>query len=117
MANNPSMIAIAAACKKLGAKVEDIELLSIGAGQKPPGEGYIPRTIFGWGAFLIEAFLTGAASSMHQYFSSSLPLKRYVRIQFPSQTGWHLDSVSAMKQAEVLWEPDIQTAIQIVKDF
>jgi hypothetical protein len=116
-ANNCSMVAVSAACKKLGAKVEDIELLSIGAGKKPSGKGYIPRTVFGWGRFLIEALLTGSASSMHQYFVSCLPLKKYVRIQFASEADWHLDSVSAMKEAEVLWEPDIQVAIQTVKDF
>jgi len=116
-ANDPAMVAVAAACKKLGMKVEDIELLSIGAGKKPQNEGYIPRTIFGWGVWIIESLLSGSTSSASQYFVSSLPLKKYVRIQFASEADWHLDSVSAMKEAEILWESDIQAAIQTVKDF
>jgi patatin-like phospholipase/acyl hydrolase len=46
-ANNPSAVGIAAACKVLGAEVEDIELLSIGAGNRPQNSGSIPRTLIG----------------------------------------------------------------------
>jgi len=116
-ANNPSMVGIAAACKSLGAKVGDIELLSIGAGDKPQNGGHIPSTIIGWGEWLIEAAMSGSASSMHDYFASSLPLKKYVRIQFARQADRGLDNVDAMRKAEKEWAAEIANAVNTVRAF
>jgi len=119
--NNPAMAAIASAVVNLKAKVNDVEILSIGTGDRTNGADGIPYTYLGWGLWLIRALLHGASNSMNDYYVRALAqggfVKQYQRIQFPSESSWKLDSVDAMKKAEKLWEPEIIKAIQIVKDF
>jgi len=116
-ANNPSMVAIAAACRMLGAKLEDVEVLSIGTGQKPARGGRGPVSIFGWGSWLINALLEGASDAMHDYFVNSLPIKRYTRIQFAAHADWKMDSVADMMKSQRAWAQDVEKARGVVKAF
>ena len=116
-ANNPSMVGVAGACRALGENLEDIEVLSIGTGQKPAGGGRGPVSIFGWGMWLVDALLEGASDEMHDYFVNSLPVKKYVRIQFAAESGWKMDSPADMMRAQRVWAKDVEKAINIVKAF
>jgi patatin-like phospholipase/acyl hydrolase len=116
-ANNPSMVAVAAASKALKVPLEEIEILSIGTGSKPYNSRRGPQTMFGWGMWLVDALLEGASDEMHDYFVRSLPLKKYTRIQFAGRPGWKMDSPKAMLEAEDVWQRDIMAAIQTAKDF
>ena len=116
-ANNPSMVGVAGACKALGQNLEDIEVLSIGTGKKPASGGRGPVSIFGWGAWLVDALLEGASDDMHDYFVNSLPVKKYTRIQFASEGGWKMDSPEDMMKAQAAWAQDMDKAITVVKAF
>lgn len=116
-ANNPSMVGLAAAVKVLGCRIEDVEILSIGTGQNSSDSGKPPRTRIGFGIWTVEAMLNGAASSMHEYFVSAMPVKKYTRIQFVKEPGWKMDDPKCMYYAERKWALDIQDAIKIVRDF
>jgi len=119
-ANNPSMMVVAAACKQLGAKVDEIELFSIGTGSGYSGKSKIPRGSWSavrWGIWLIGAFLDGAANSMHEYFVRSLPLKKYKRVDFTRDAKWRMDSPTDMLLAEKAWKPAIDAAVKEVEAF
>jgi patatin-like phospholipase/acyl hydrolase len=117
-ANNPSMVAIASACKNLQMDIGDIQLCSIGTGV---GAGnYSPKkdfSLFTWGAWLLKTLLQGSSNSMHGYFARSMPIDKYVRIQFVRQKGWDMDNPKDMLKAEEAWEADIQKGIQTVNEF
>jgi len=115
-ANNPSMVALAAAVRVLGAKIEDLEILSIGTGDNT-GSGSHPRTRIGWAFWLIRAMLNGSADKMHEYFVKSLPVKKYTRINFVSDPSWKMDDPKSMDYAEHKWAVEIDEAIKIVKAF
>lgn len=118
--NNPSMVAVAAACSKLGCKLTEIELCSIGTGAENSNNninGLRSYSFISWGIWLITALLDGAASTMHEYFVRSLPLKKYVRIEFVKDSNWKLDSVKDMYAAEKAWTYDILRGIEIINTF
>jgi patatin-like phospholipase/acyl hydrolase len=115
-ANNPSMVAVAAAVRKLHVPLEEIELLSIGTGNRA-GNMRQPHTIVGWSRWLIRALLEGSSSAMHDYFVRSLPLKRYVRIQFAGESHWRMDSARSMREAYEKWDCDIKNAKAVVNAF
>jgi len=119
-ANNPSMVAVAAACKQLGANVRDIELCSIGTGSGDTSKKVVPTgewSALRWGWWLINASLNGAANSMHEYFVRSLPLKKYKRIDFIRQPSWRMDSPVDMLTAEETWKPAIEAGCKEVEAF
>ncbi len=116
-ANNPSMVAVAAACKVLGAKIEDLEVLSIGTGNRTAYTNGTPKSLFGWGKWLLDALLDGASDKMHEYFVRSMPVKKHTRIQFAGNAEWKMDSVEDMRKAELAWKLDIQNAVDVVKAF
>lgn len=119
-ANNPSMVAIAGACKYLNCKVSDLEICSIGTGDSPYTSLGTPKGSWSrihWGAWLLEALLNGAANSMHEYFARSLPLNKYTRIQFTRKTGWSMDNPEDMLLAEEAWQRDIAEGIKGVNAF
>jgi uncharacterized protein len=115
-ANNPSMVALAAAARVLGNKMEDIEILSIGTGtgcdQGKPPRGRLTTAIW-----VLRAMLNGSADKMHEYFVKSLPIKRYVRIQFIRDPEWAMDDPRSMYRAEHKWAVDIHNAVKVVKEF
>ena len=118
MANDASMVAVAAACSKLGCDITDIELCSIGAGSDGSNTQKLNQGSFlSWGAWVLNAMLDGAASSMHEYFVRSLPLKKYTRIEFIKDSGWSMDNPRDMLRAEKAWDADIKQAIEIVGQF
>ena len=117
-ANNPSMVAIAAACKKLGCKVSDIELCSIGTGytdkiDKPPSDHSF---ILSWGKWVLDALLGGASNSMHEYFARSMPLKQYCRHDFLRQNNWRIDNPKQMLEAEKAWKSSIAATVKDIKE-
>lgn len=117
-ANNPSMVAVAAVSKVFEVPLDQIELMSIGTGLSVDqwhNDG--PTTSLGWLWWLVEASLQGSASSMHEYFTSCLPLKKYERIQFVRRPGWGLDNVAGMKLAERDWDKAITQGIDAIKAF
>jgi patatin-like phospholipase/acyl hydrolase len=120
MANNPSMVGVAAACHKLGCDMSDIELCSIGTGADTTNERpnrLRMHSLLSWGLWVISALLDGGASTMHEYFVRSLPLKKYTRIEFIKDSEWKMDNPKDMLSAEVAWEDDIQDAIETVSKF
>jgi hypothetical protein len=110
------MVAVAAASKILGVPINEMEILDIGTGESQRSNG-IPSWKLGWGKWLLEALLDGASDSMHNYFVKSLPVKKYVKIQFVRQPGWAMDKPADMKQAEKDWQKDILNALPIVRAF
>jgi len=116
-ANNPSMVAIAAASKKLGCKIEDIELCSIGTGSVDKSEDPPSKHAFilSWGKWVLEALLNGAANTMHEYFARSLPLKQYYRHEFIRKSSWSMDNPANMLEAEKEWKPSIDSAVRDIK--
>jgi len=116
-ANNPSMVAVAAVSRRLNVPLEEMEILSIGTGSKPTAGSRGPKTVVGWGLWLVQALLNGAADEMPDYFVRSLPVKTYKRIQFARRPGWEMDDPKAMLEAEEVWKKDILNAIKIVEEF
>jgi len=116
-ANSPSMVGVAAAARMLGAKIEELEVLSIGTGDRTGRGSRGPRSIFRWGVWLIDALLDGASDKMHDYFVRSMSLKKYKRIQFPCRSGWKMDSPADMLEAEKVLRADLDRAAKIVEAF
>ena len=117
-ANNPSMVAIASASKNLQIPIGDIQLCSIGTGVG--GGNYSPKksfSLFTWGAWLLKTLLQGSSNSMHGYFARSLPINKYVRIQFVRDKKWAMDNPKDMLKAEKAWEGDIKRGIDTVNEF
>ena len=115
--NNPSMVAVAAAARVLGCKIEDMEVLSIGTGDRTCSGSRGPIALWSWGLWLLKAQLDGASDKMHDYFLRSLPVRKYERIQFATKSDWKMDSPSAMLEAERLLKSEIDHAVKIVKEF
>jgi len=117
-ANNPSMVAIASACRDLKYNIDEIQLCSIGTGGGT--DNYSPKknfSLFTWGAWLLNTLLSGSSNSMHDYFARSLPINKYVRIQFIRKNGWDMDNPEDMLKAEEYWKPDIERGIETVNKF
>jgi patatin-like phospholipase/acyl hydrolase len=111
-ANNPSMVAVAAACKTLNYNIEDIELCSIGTGYVADNKYTNDKwSLAHWGVWLIKALLSGASSSMHEYFVRSLPIKKYERIEFIRDKKWNMDDPKDMLKAEEAWKDGISDGI------
>ena len=118
--NNPSMAGVVAAIDNLGARPDEIEILSIGTGDGARGNG-IPKTKIGWGLWMIGAMLDGASDAMNDRYVRALAkgkfIKRYERVQFAAELNWEMDSYVDMRAAEVAWDADIKRAIQLAKEF
>jgi uncharacterized protein len=115
-ANNPSMVGLAGAVRVLGARVEDVEILSIGTGEGSD-QGKAPLTRLTTAVWVLRAMLNGSSDKMHDYFVKSLPVKRYERIQFIREGNWPMDDTKSMYRAENKWMYEIQNAIKILKEF
>ena len=115
-ANNPSMVGLAAVVRVLGAKMEDVEILSIGTGESSTSVRP-PSSRLGVAVWVLQAMLNGASDKMHDYFVKSLPVKKYTRIQFAADPKWEMDEPKNMYYAERRWIMEIQAAIQTVKNF
>ena len=115
-ANNPSMVALAGVVRILNTELEDIEILSIGT-CRGMDSGKPPNGRMTTALWVLRAMLNGASSDMHEYFVKSLPIKRFVRIQFSLDSEWKMDNPKDMYRAERKWAVDIREAEKIVKDF
>jgi len=115
--NQPSVVGIAGVCSKMGWKLEDIEVCSIGTGSSISESNIKEWSHLSWGLWILGAVLNGSSSTMNDYITRALPIKRFTRLQPLREKGWALDSASDMLKAEAAWEDDIQRGIQIVKDF
>jgi len=118
-ANNPSMVAVASACMVLNYDIRDIQLCFIGTGSGTNSERFPSKnySLFTWGKWILSALMRGASNSMHDYFVRSLPVNKYVSIEFKRQAGWKMDSPKDMLLAEKAWDLDIKKGIQLVNEF
>lgn len=116
-ANNPSMVALAAAVRVLGERIEDLEILSIGTGSSSGGTDKTPISRLAVGIWVLQAMLNGSASAMHEYFVKSLPVKKYTRIQFLRDPSWKMDDPKSMHYADRKWAVEISEAIETVRKF
>lgn len=117
--NNPSMAAISTCMRKKLTQPTDIEMLSIGTGETvtndPVGStnGWLKLQ---WGLWILDAMLNGLTDSMHDYFTLSLPLKRYERIQFAGPR-WAMDNPEVMAEALKYWSSEIDRAATALRQF
>ena len=81
MANQPSVVGIAGVCSKMGWKLEDIEICSIGTGSKSNTTTVKKWSYLSWGNWILNATLNGSSSTMNDYITYSLPIKKFIRIQ------------------------------------
>jgi len=122
-ANNPSVVGIVAAVKDLKARMEDIEVCSIGTGEIFPNArsatGFL--TSLQWGDYLVHAMLDGAAMTMHDMaartFAEYGAIKSYLRIQFPNPCDFQIDDPAVVEGLLDLWRPNIMEGVLMVKDF
>ena len=118
--NNPAMVEIAAVSRHFDIPVNEIELCSIGTGASVVPGQKIPQGKWNrarWALWILKTLLNGATNSMHEYFAESMPLKKYLRIQFNRQPGWHMDNPADMKKAQEFWKLQITDAVEKVKTF
>jgi patatin-like phospholipase/acyl hydrolase len=119
-AQNPSMVGVAGACDVFDCKLEDIAICSIGTGDHSNNNNIGSThcwTFLQWGMYIIEAELAGAANTMHEFFISRLPLRKYLRVQFNRLAGWNMDDTSCVKAALTEWAPFIAKGVQDVANF
>tara|TARA_R110002126_G_scaffold267257_1_gene410670 strand:- start:249 stop:1079 length:831 start_codon:yes stop_codon:yes gene_type:complete len=120
LANDPSMVAIAAGCDRLNIDIKQLELCTIGTGTENSNNklnALRTRSLISWALWLLKALLHGASSSMHEYFARALPLKKYTKIEFIRNSKWDMDNPKDMLKAELAWEDDIENAIKVVNEF
>jgi patatin-like phospholipase/acyl hydrolase len=119
-ANDPVMVGIAGAQSKLGVDPEEVEICSIGTGQRSYNEGIGTTnnwSMLRWGGYILNSLLDGASSTMHEFFATQLALKRYQRIQFLRGDNWDMDDPSMVEVARKAWAADIIKAIPAVEAF
>lgn len=119
-ANNPSMVAVAGILSHSETQLSDIELCSIGTGEKCVNVNVGTTTgwsFFRWGKYLLQAQLSGASDKMHEYFVSRLPLKSYLRIQFKRASDWEMDDSSLIPECLSKWDQVITAAVPRIKAF
>jgi len=118
-ANNPSMVAVASASSVLKQDIKKLELFSVGTGYSPDNSK-IPTKSWGrirWALYILDACLSGAASSMHEKFVNSLPLKKHERVQFMRKKGCVMDNAKSMFKAKEAWTSEIKEARKQLMDF
>jgi len=118
--NNPSMVAITAACRCLQARVNELELFSIGTGSTVFNHSvgttrWWPR--LRWGLWILRTLLGGFSLTMHEAFTASLPLKKYQRIQFDADRSWEMDDPKVVDKCLTAWQADIGEAVTSLNKF
>jgi patatin-like phospholipase/acyl hydrolase len=119
-ANNPVMVGIAGVCARNDLQPDVLRVCSIGTGRASKNskvgttKGW---TLFRWGAYIIEALLSGASSTMHEFFAERMDLDDYLRIQFVRQKAWGMDNPSIIDEVLNDWAPLIKLGTPKVKEF
>lgn len=118
-ANNPSMAAISAAARVLDQKISNLEICSIGTGSSSSMvlQPWNRSGRIRWGLWVLQSLLSGGSNSMHEYFTRSVGLKKYRRIQFTRNRKWKMDNPCHMLEAAEAWGENIKQGIEIVKKF
>jgi len=119
-ANNPAMVATVGSIAKLGVSLSELELCSIGTGERCKNNTVGSTkwwTVLKWGRFILSILLSGAANKMHEYFVTNLPLKKHLRIQFERKKGWAMDNAALIPKALEEWDHLIFDAIVKVDRF
>jgi patatin-like phospholipase/acyl hydrolase len=120
VANNPSMVAVAAAVRALNTSPQELEVLSIGTGEyvenKPIGSTKRWTRVH-WGLYVLNSMLNGFTDHMHDYFVRSMPLRRYLRVQFQREKKWDIDDSSKIPLALEKWELPVENAVKLVESF
>lgn len=120
LANNPVMVGIAGAQSHMGIDPEELEVCSIGTGQRSYNQSIGTTkgwTLVGWGGYILDALLDGASSTMHEFFATQLDLKNYLRVQFLREEAWDMDNPKMVGVARDAWAADIAKAIPQVEAF
>ena len=96
-ANNPALAAVIDAQKRLGIKLENIKILSIGTGHPRQFYGVNPDRKWGllkaWGGHMfIDFLLSLQAQSAHNYLQLLLKPEQIVRLDFESDNPLPLDN-------------------------
>jgi predicted acylesterase/phospholipase RssA len=119
-ANNPSMVAVAGACDRLNIEPDAIRLFSIGTGKATSNENIgntVGWTMLQWGAYILEALLNGASSTMHEFFVERMPLAAYERVQFVRHKSWKMDDPRDIDDILSAWDALIMKATPKLKKF
>jgi patatin-like phospholipase/acyl hydrolase len=120
MANNPSMVGLAGVSAHFNIHPHDVSILSIGTGKEHTNKSVgstVGWTHRRWGLYIIRATLNGAADKMHDYFVWSLPLEKYVRIEFDRDGGRDMDDPRTLKWIADNWQEDIERAVKQLEAF
>jgi hypothetical protein len=100
-ANNPSLAAVIDAQKRLGIKLEDVRILSIGTGHSRTCYGVNSGRkwgfVNGWkGPEFIDFLMSLQAQSTHNYLQLLLNDSQFIRLNFESDCPLPLDDCSAI---------------------
>jgi uncharacterized protein len=101
-ANNPSLAAVIDAQKRLGIKIEDVRVLSIGTGHSRTCYGVTEDRkwgfVNGWkGPEFIDFLMSLQAQSTHNYLQLLLSDSQFIRLNFESDCPLPLDDCSAIR--------------------
>ena len=117
LANNPSMVLLAACAKRLDWPLATINLVSLGCGISAyePTLDISPSGELTTAAWCVDVLMHGCSDCMSEYFVSSLSpmLGNYLRVQFQrgaKDNGWRMDNPDVIELAEATWDKDIDAA-------
>lgn len=119
-ANHPGMVGVTGCVSRLCAKIPELELCSIGTGEKVSNANVGSTrgwSMLHWGKYVVGAALDGASNSMHDHFVRNIGLKQYLRIQFVREPSWNMDNPNLSDKVLKTWEIDIDQAVAKVEAF
>jgi len=104
LANNPSVVAIAGAVRKLGASLGEIRMLSLATSTRPwkdPGVGRRMSKLE-WASPLLRLGLEGG-EEVAEFQAQALLGSRHLRIDPPRPCAYEMDDVRAVAPYRALW--------------
>ena len=120
-ANNPSLVAVIDAKKRLGQKLEDIKVLSIGTGLYKPEFDFKSKLmgfLTGWkGSRLMDFILSLQSQSTDNYLSLLLKENQKYRINFESSEELPLDKSLSVHKLIAKADEDFTYNTQNLKSF
>lgn len=109
-ANNPSLIGLTEAVRYFGQPLDQVRILSVGAGERAeriPFEQARQMGVWQWKTALYEHMLIAQARNAHEIARRLLSPDRYLRINLPLEHPYPFDDFDA---AKTLIEPGAQSA-------